>query len=254
MRATENRVSASLPEPRRVEAGHLVDHRDHARKIVGDHRRLAVAQDLRHRAAAHRDDGCAAGQRLDHDEAERLLPLDRHDQRMRPGEQLALLVVVDLADVADVVVQVGCDELVEVGDLARLAALGGDLERPAEALRDADRAVRALVGAHAAEEEERVAGIPVDLVARDVDRVVDVCHPRQVGQRATLVHGQRDEPGMRHDLADLAVDVARVPVSGPWTVWIVGQDVRPSTVRPSRPEWSCTMSNSSRCSRKGRRC
>ena len=61
----------------------LVDHGDHAREVVGDHRRLAVPQDLRHRAAAHRDDGRAAGERLDHDEAERLLPLDRHDQRVR---------------------------------------------------------------------------------------------------------------------------------------------------------------------------
>ena len=73
------------------------------------------------------------------------------------------------------------------------------LERAAEALRDPDRAVGALVRAHAAEEEKRVARIAVDLVARDVDRVVDVRHPRQAGERAPLIHRERDEPSVRDD-------------------------------------------------------
>ena len=68
--------------------------------------------------------------------------------------------VVHLAEVLDPVrgTEVRLDELVEVLDLLRLAALAGDLQRQPELHRDRDRPVRALVGAHPADEEQVVAG------------------------------------------------------------------------------------------------
>ena len=88
--------------------------------------------------------------------------------------------MVDLAYVADVVVEVRCDELVEVRDLGRFAAFGGDVQWSAESLRDADRAVSTLVWAHAAEKEESISWLPVDPVARHVDRIRDVRDPWKV--------------------------------------------------------------------------
>ena len=90
----------------------MLDHLGDRAVTRGDHRRPA-----RHR--------------LDHHQAERLLPLDREERRPRVLEQLDLLPVVDLAEELDPVrrTEVRLDELGEVLDLLRLAALPGDLQR-----------------------------------------------------------------------------------------------------------------------------
>src|SRR5262245_15218809 len=60
-----------------------------------------VTHDLRHRAPRPRDDGRAAGERLDQRQTERLRPVDRKQERERLSQELALLPVVDLAQEFD---------------------------------------------------------------------------------------------------------------------------------------------------------
>ena len=75
-------------------------------------------------APTGRDHRRPARHRLDHDEAERLLPLDREERRPSILEQLDLLAVRDLAEVFDpAVADVRLDELREVLPLLRLAVL-----------------------------------------------------------------------------------------------------------------------------------
>ena len=95
----------------------------HVAVLVHDHARPPVVDDLRNGAAPCRDDGRPARHRLDHHEPERLLPVDRGDQRTRPHQQLDLVGMADLPDVLDPAAEVRTDELVEVADLERLAAL-----------------------------------------------------------------------------------------------------------------------------------
>jgi hypothetical protein len=53
--------------------------------------------DLARRTLGERDDRRPAGQRLDHDEPERLLPADRHQQAPGAGEQVPLALALHLA-------------------------------------------------------------------------------------------------------------------------------------------------------------
>ena len=61
---------------------------------------MAVDHDLLRGALGERDDRRAAGERLDHDHPERLVPADRHQQRRGARVQLLLGGAGDLADVA----------------------------------------------------------------------------------------------------------------------------------------------------------
>ena len=110
----------------------------------------------------------------------------------------------DLADVLDVRPEVRLDEALEVLDLTGLAALGGDLQGPPGAAGHANRAVRALLRAHAPEEEERLATLLAHRIAADVDRVADVRNPGKTGRRRPLAHRERDEPDVvRHATGSL---------------------------------------------------
>ena len=106
------RRSAALD---RVELVRLLEGRGHLAVVVDDDPAPPVLDHLGHGAVAGRDHRRPAGHRLDHDEAERLLPLDREERRARVLEQLDLLAVRDLAQVLDpAVAEVRLDELGEV--------------------------------------------------------------------------------------------------------------------------------------------
>ena len=79
-----------------------VDGADGAVDVLDDEAGEAVVDDFRHRAAIERDDRRAAGHGLDHDQAERLRPVDRHQQRDRAAQEFRLLLVGDLADEFDI--------------------------------------------------------------------------------------------------------------------------------------------------------
>ena len=111
--------------------------------------------------------------------------------------------------------EVRLDELVEVLLLGGLAALAGELQRQRRLERDRDRAMRALVGAHPAEEEQVVAAVRLHGIEREVERVREVRDPVQVGLRLALVHRDRDQAGARRDPRDLLVELARLAVERP---------------------------------------
>src|SRR5205823_6728829 len=96
----------------------------------------------------------AAGQRLDHHEAEWLGPVDRKEQAQGLGEKFPLLVVTDLADILD---EGAVDQrphlALEVLAVVRVG-FRGDPQRDPHFVRDSDRHLRALFPRKTAEERE----------------------------------------------------------------------------------------------------
>ncbi len=114
----------------------------------------AVVDHFGHRAAIERDDRRAAGHGLDHHQAERLRPIDRNEQHDGAAQEFRFLLVGDLADIFDIArFDHRLDLFVEIV-LVHPVDLGGDFERHAAMLRDADGAVDALFRRDAAEERE----------------------------------------------------------------------------------------------------
>src|SRR4051812_9882745 len=89
-------AAASFP----VEALHRFDRNDELFSCVGQHTGYTIRYHFRSGALRSRDDGRAAGHGLDHDEAERLGPVDGKEERAGGAEQRLLFRVADLADVA----------------------------------------------------------------------------------------------------------------------------------------------------------
>src|SRR5215208_1352327 len=128
-------------------------------------------------AARRRDHRRSACHRLDHYQAKRLLPLDWKEGCARMLKELYLLAVRDLAQPFDAVAQVRLDELREVLPLLCLAHLAGDLQRQPRLHRDGDRAMRALVGTHAAEEQQVIALLRAEGIDGKVEGVWAVRGP-----------------------------------------------------------------------------
>ena len=78
-----------------------VDGADGAVDVLDDEAGKAVVDHFRHRAAIEGDDRRAAGHGFDHHQAERLRPIDRHQQRDRAAQKLGFILVVDFADIFD---------------------------------------------------------------------------------------------------------------------------------------------------------
>ena len=86
----------------------------------------ALVNDFHDRAAAKRHDRSAAGQRLDHDQPERLGPVNRKEQRRGAAEERGLLRFADFADeLHQRVVEQMADLALEVGAVRRIH-LGGN--------------------------------------------------------------------------------------------------------------------------------
>jgi len=98
----------------------------------------------------------AAGERLDHDEAERFRPPDGKQGAAGALVQLGLGLVVDLAAKVDVVRQVRLDRAGEVLPFGALVHLPGHDQAPPETPRDLDGDVGALLRHHPPDEEEVV--------------------------------------------------------------------------------------------------
>src|SRR5581483_9350671 len=199
----------------RVERGRAVDEGGEVAVVVGDEPRDAVLDDLRHRAAARREHGSPARHRLDHHEAERLLPVDREERREGAGEEVALLGLRHLSEVLDPAAEARADEAVEVRLLERLALLARDPEGQPGRTRDLDRQVAALLRAHPAEEEEVALLRGAERVRLDVDGVRHVREPRQVRAPPLLVARDRDQAGVGVAPADGGVELARLAADRP---------------------------------------
>ena len=123
-----------------------------------------------HRGRYHRR---AAGQRFDHDHAERLRPSQRVQEAARVAEEFVLGAPADLTDELDPGPEQWLDPGAEVLVLGRLGELGGDLQGHPDSARHAGGDVDALVRAHASEEHcvRLAAGPDGDRV--DVDAMMD---------------------------------------------------------------------------------
>ena len=139
---------------RAVELVQTLDRRRHLGDGVHDEAGCAVDDDLGHGAAPGRDHGCPAGGRLGQHEAEWLFPVDREEQGLGASEQRGLVGMAELADVLDPVAEVWANVSVEIGELQRLAALGGDPELASGGHGDLDRLGSTLLERHPAEEGE----------------------------------------------------------------------------------------------------
>ena len=102
-----------------------------------------MLHDFRHGASSVPDDRGPAGERFGHHDAERLLPLDQHQQRGGPAEKGALHRIVHRADIVDPVTEIWLNSAVEV-----LRVLGDDIscqnEPSTGRFRHRDGIVRAL--------------------------------------------------------------------------------------------------------------
>ena len=102
--------------------------------------------------------GCSARHRLGHDDAERLLPQDRHQQGRGGAQKRVLLGVVDRADVAyPIVVDVRGDVRLEPGAML-LRHVAGEDEPAAGTARGLDGEMRALDLLDATEKDQRRIG------------------------------------------------------------------------------------------------
>ncbi len=152
MRRAVKRASNCLRIAARLKHRQAIDRRDRAGFVLDDEAGQPVVDDLGDRAAVIGDHRRAAGHRLDHHQAERLRPVDRHQQPDRAAQEFRLLGIADLADEVDqrIVLDQRANEFVVIF-LVGAIDLGGDLERNAAAGGDLDRAVDALFRRDAAE-------------------------------------------------------------------------------------------------------
>lgn len=160
----------------------------------------AVIDHFRNRAAAERDHRRPAGHGFDHDEAERLRPVDRKQERAGIAEKFRLPLLVDLADELDIRVRGDQrrDRPVPI-DLIDPVDLGRDPELHRGARGDLDGTVGPLLRRDAAEKGEVIAmgsGPEGQQIARQA--VMDIAGPVEMtGQRAALVMGDGDQRHLR---------------------------------------------------------
>ena len=181
------------PHRRPVEAVKVPNRLHRVFERVDEGTGHAVLEHLGHRARRHGDDRGAACHRLDHDQPERLRPVDREKERGRVPEELGLVLIADLADELDerMVEQrldLGMEEL-----LVDRVHLGGEAQRHAHRLRDLDGTIDALLRRDAAQEGEVAAGAAPRRVKVGRQAMVDRGDPVRVRNRPALVVADADE-------------------------------------------------------------
>ena len=135
-----------------IEQVHLPCGIDRLLDRVDDKTCDAVIDDFGNRPAAKRDHRHATRQRLDHDKTEWLRPVDRKEQRHGASEEIALLLLIDLADELDQRVAQQMPNLpLEVSAIGWIH-LGRDFQRQVAPGCNRDRAIDALLRGDAAEE------------------------------------------------------------------------------------------------------
>jgi hypothetical protein len=107
----------------------------------------ALIDDLGHRAPAEGEHRRAVGHGFDHDQPERLRPVDREQQRRGIPEKFPFSVLADFTDELDQgIIQQGPDHRFEICLVGRVD-LGCDPQRDASALSDFNRMIAPLLGA-----------------------------------------------------------------------------------------------------------
>jgi hypothetical protein len=167
----------------------------------------ARPHDLGQRPGRTGDHRRAAGQRLGEDDAERLVPPDRHDHRLGASQQPALLQVVHRTDMFHATVaDLRHDLLPPVVALrSGVGVVAGDDEALSGAARDLDRPVCALDMLDAAQEDERRVGrhSGAELQVLGVGEVVDrepLAAARPAGARDILAAAGEGQHAGRREL------------------------------------------------------
>jgi hypothetical protein len=134
------------PNGAAIERNHSREHHHRLIHRIDDGTRDALVDDFRNGTMAESKDGCPAGHRLDHDQAERLWPIDREQKRLRLAQEFVLAALIDLTDKLDCrIAQEWRDLLTEIGFID-LVDLGSDLQGNAERPGDPNGAVRPFFG------------------------------------------------------------------------------------------------------------
>jgi hypothetical protein len=181
----------------------------HVRLVLAEPAGATVRHHLRGGTLGKGEDGRAAGQRLQHDQPERLGPADGEKGGFGVGQEPQLLLVGHLAEVLDPVAQERLDLSLEVRGLPRLAHLAGEKDGNARLPGGDDGPVGALLGHHATEEHAVVALAGADREVIDVDSVVDDAGDGQAGIGLELDVGDGDE---RDPVRDAPVEVDQLDV------------------------------------------
>ena len=133
-----------------VERNHL-RQREHGFVHRGDDTSGHILDDFRNRAVAEGEHRRSARHRFDHDQAERLGPVDREQESLRFAEEFALRTLVDLSHEFDArLVEQRRHGLPEIGFID-LVHLCGDFQGHAEGARDRYRALNSFFRRDAAE-------------------------------------------------------------------------------------------------------
>jgi hypothetical protein len=153
--------------------------------------------------------GVPRGKSLDHDEPERLTPLDGIEKCGRALQEGQGLGAARLADVGHVLAQQRVDRGLEPLTLCGLSHLRSDAQRHACGPRDACGNVDALVGVHTAEEQQVAAVSAADCHLVGVQPVMD--DPADVNSLHRRLDCLRVGDGDdRHATRERAVDVAHL--------------------------------------------
>ena len=128
----------------------------HVVNVTADPSVHAVLHDLFDGTAGEREHRRTAGHRLDHDESEGLLPLNREEYRPGARQQGVLLFSVGFANVFDQLAVDARDHFLFPVVAEHRLDLSGQLQSDAGAARDFDGDVRPLARSHAAEEDDIV--------------------------------------------------------------------------------------------------
>jgi len=156
-----------------------------------------VADDLRQRPGAHRQDGRPRGHGFDRDQAERLRPVAGHDRRIAPSEELVAIPPFELAKELDDRARGfrgrAKDGFVVVPLPSGRADLGRDAQAPPGQPGQLDRFDDPFFGRDPADERQVVAGPFAKRRAHKVEAVRDD-GPRQFRVRRSLAHREGDDP------------------------------------------------------------
>lgn len=176
-------------------------------RVIADHARDPVGDHLRDRAAAQGDDGRATDHRLDHHDAERLLPLDREQQATGARQQLSLADRVGLAEHVVVVGEQRPHAVLEVLLFRGLTAFAGQYQRDAGLVRGPQRQVRTLVRRIPAQKQCVVMLFGLERPLVDAQRIVYAANPIQLRSQLPLTVADGHQADVAAELAVVGMQV-----------------------------------------------
>src|SRR6266404_6846137 len=160
---------------------------------IHDKAGYTVIDDFRHRARAERDNRRAARHGFDHDQAERLRPVDRKQQSCGIGEKLLLGSIINFANQPDLVaVDLRFKPFLEVTPLTT-RYFRRDAKRHSRGARNADCGLRALLGGESAEKRKIGSAFEAGVEQIGGQAVIYGAEPVRLAKRGALIVRNRNE-------------------------------------------------------------